>query len=100
MSSVFLFVSAFIVLLMIMTLVRVIGGPTVLDRIVGVNMIGSKTTVILLLIGLIYENMSMFVDIALAYALLNFIATLGACKFFRRSNRVFMEDEVAAEEGH
>lgn len=97
MSSLFLFVSAFIVLLMIMTLVRVIGGPTVLDRIVGVNMIGSKTTVILLLIGLIYENMPMFIDIALAYALLNFIATLGACKYFRRSNRVFMEDEVAKE---
>ena len=99
MSSLFLFVSAFIVLLMIMTLVRVIGGPTVLDRIVGVNMIGSKTTVILLLIGLIYEDMSMFVGIALAYALLNFIATLGACKSVRRSNRVFMEDEVAGE-GH
>ncbi len=99
MSSLFLFVSVFIVLLMIMTLVRVIGGPTVLDRIVGVNMIGSKTTVILLLIGLVYENMSMFIDIALAYALLNFIATLGACKYFRRSNRAFMEDEVAAEEG-
>jgi len=99
MSQLFLGVSIFIILLMILTLVRVIGGPTVLDRIVGVNMIGSKTTVILLLIGLIYENMSMFVDIALAYALLNFIATLGACKFFRRSNRVFMEDEVVAEEG-
>ena len=99
MSSLFLYVSIFIILLMIMTLIRVIGGPTVLDRIVGVNMIGAKTTVVLLLIGLIYENMSMFVDIALAYALLNFIATLGACKYFRRSNRVFMEDEVAEEEG-
>jgi multicomponent Na+:H+ antiporter subunit F len=99
MSSIFLAVSSFIILLMIMTLIRVIGGPTVLDRIVGVNMIGAKTTVILLLIGLIYEDMSMFVDIALAYALLNFIATLGACKYFRRSNRVFMEDEVATEEG-
>ena len=99
MSMVFLYVSIFIVLLMIMTLMRVIGGPTVLDRIVGVNMIGAKTTVLLLLIGLIYEDMAMFVDIALAYALLNFIATLGACKYFRRSNRVFMEDEVADEEG-
>lgn len=99
MSSVFLAISSFIILLMILTLVRVIGGPTVLDRIVGVNMIGAKTTVILLLIGLIYDDMSMFVDIALAYALLNFIATLGACKYFRRSNRVFMEDEVVTEEG-
>ena len=99
MSTLFLAVSFFIILLMILTLVRVIGGPTVLDRIVGVNMIGAKTTVVLLLIGLIYEDMSMFIDIALAYALLNFIATLGACKYFRRSNRVFMEDEVAEEEG-
>ena len=80
MIPVFLAISIFIILLMILTLVRVIGGPTVLDRIVGVNMIGTKTTVILLLIGLIYENMSMFVDIALAYAFLNFIAPLGACK--------------------
>ncbi len=100
MSSLFLFVSIFIILLMIMTLIRVIGGPTVLDRIVGVNMIGAKTTVVLLLIGLIYENMSMFVDIALAYALLNFIATLGACKYFRSSNRASLEDEVAEEEGY
>ena len=99
MIPVFLAISIFIILLMILTLVRVIGGPTVLDRIVGVNMIGTKTTVILLLIGLIYENMSMFVDIALAYAFLNFIATLGACKYFRRSNRASLEDELAEEEG-
>ena len=99
MIPVFLAISIFIILLMILTLVRVIGGPTVLDRIVGVNMIGTKTTVILLLIGLIYENMSMFVDIALAYAFLNFIATLGACKYFRRSNRASLEDEVAEGEG-
>jgi len=40
----------------------------------------------------------MFIDIALAYALLNFIATIGACKYFRRSNRVHLEDELATKE--
>ena len=97
MTGIFLGTAVALVLFMILSLVRVIGGPTVLDRIVGVNMIGTKTTVLLLLIGLLYENVSMFVDIALAYALLNFIATLGACKYFRRSKRVFMEDEVRQE---
>ncbi len=98
MSQVFLFVTMSLVMSIFLTLVRALGGPTVLDRIVGVNMIGTKTTVLLLLIGLIYEAMPMFVDIALAYALLNFIATIGACKFFRRSNQVHLEDDLAIEE--
>ena len=98
MSQVFLAVALAIVLLIFPCLVRALSGPTVLDRIVGVNMIGTKTTVLLLLIGLIYEDLSMFVDIALAYAFLNFIATIGACKFFRRSKQVHLEDDLATEE--
>ena len=46
-------------------------GPTVLDRLIGVNAIGSKTTALLILVGLIYGRVDMFVDIALAYALLD-----------------------------
>ncbi len=97
MSQVFLAVALSLVMSIFLTLVRALGGPSVLDRIVGVNMIGTKTTVLLLLIGLVYEAMPMFVDIALAYALLNFIATIGACKFFRRSNQVHLEDDLAIE---
>jgi multicomponent Na+:H+ antiporter subunit F len=73
-----------LVLLMALCLVRVIGGPTILDRILGGNVIGTKTTVLLLIIGVLYDNVSMFVDIAIAYALLNFVATLGAAKYFLR----------------
>ncbi len=93
MPHLFLTVAIVLVLLMGLTLVRVIGGPTVADRIVGVNVIGTKTAVLLLLIGLLYDNLGMFVDIALAYALLNFIATLGATKYFRRRRRVHFEPE-------
>ncbi len=82
-----------LVLLMVLCLVRVIGGPTVLDRILGGNVIGTKTTVLLLFIGVLYDNVSMFVDIAIAYALLNFIATLGAAKYFlHRKNLQLKED--------
>jgi multicomponent Na+:H+ antiporter subunit F len=69
--------------LTLLCLYRATAGPTVLDRIVSVSVIGTKTTVVLLLMGLIYGRVDMFVDIALAYALLNFVATLSAAKFFR-----------------
>ncbi len=89
----FLGAAVVLVLLMMLSLVRTIGGPTVLDRILGGNVIGTKTTVLLLLIGILYEDLGMFVDIAIAYALLNFIATLGATKYFLRRKSVHETEE-------
>ncbi len=83
-DTIFLYSAILLLFLMLLSLYRVIGGPTVLDRILGGNIIGTKTTILLLLVGIFYENLGMFVDIAIAYALLNFIATLGATKFFLR----------------
>ncbi len=69
-------------LLMGLTLYRAIFGPTAIDRIMGVNVIGTKTTILLVVIGTIYGRVDMFVDIALAYAFLNFIATIAASRYF------------------
>lgn len=80
----FMYSAIILGILMSLSLYRAIGGPTVLDRLIGVNAIGSKTTVILLLIGLVYKREDMFVDIALAYALLNFIAVLAAARYFQK----------------
>jgi len=93
MDHFFLGVGIVLTLLMLLCLVRVTGGPTVLDRILGGNLIGTKTTVLLLLIGLLYDNVGMFVDIAIAYALLNFIATLAAVKYFLRRKTAHLENE-------
>lgn len=97
MPSFFLATGIALVLMMIMSLMRAVIGPTIADRILGGNIIGTKTTALLLVIGLLYNNLGMFVDIALAYALLNFIATLGAAKFFLRRLEVFMEDSEQKE---
>lgn len=93
MNTFFLTAAVILTLLILATLYRVVAGPTVLDRIVGITVVGAKTTVLLLLIGLLYDDVAMFVDIALAYALLNFIATLGATKFFLRRRSINLEDE-------
>jgi multicomponent Na+:H+ antiporter subunit F len=79
----FLASSLILGILVLICFYRVVFGPTVMDRIISVSAIGTKTSAILLLMGMIYGRVEMFVDIALAYALLNFIATLGAAKFVR-----------------
>ncbi len=78
---------------------RSIFGPTVLDRLVGVNAIGSKTIVMLVLIGLIYGRVDMFVDIALAYAMLNFIAVLAASRYFQKRKGLYDERQNKFKEG-
>ena len=66
MHDVFLYASVFLCGVMALSLYRAVFGPTVLDRLIGVNAIGSKTTALLILIGLIYDRVDMFVDIAQA----------------------------------
>ena len=91
MHAVFLYASIFLCLVMAMSLYRAVFGPTVLDRLIGVNAIGSKTTVLLILIGLLYDRVDMFVDIALAYATLNFIAVLAASRYFQKKKGLYDE---------
>ena len=84
MEHIFLSASICLGLLMFFSVYRAVAGPTILDRLIGVNAIGSKTTTLLIFIGLIYQRVDMFVDIALAYALLNFIAVLAASRYFQK----------------
>lgn len=92
MDSVFLYSGLFLGLIMLLSLYRAVFGPTVLDRLIGVNAIGSKTTALLILIGLIYHRVDMFVDIALAYAMLNFIAVLAASRYFQKKKGLYDEE--------
>ena len=78
---------------MLISLYRGVLGPTVLDRLIGANAIGSKTVVLLILIGLVYGRVDMFVDIALAYAMLNFIAVLAASRYFQKRKGLYDEVE-------
>jgi len=84
MKEFFLVVGIMITLLALFSSYRAIYGPMVLNRIVGVNVIGTKTVIVLLLIGFIYDRVDMFVDISMVYAMLNFVATIAAAKFLER----------------
>jgi multicomponent Na+:H+ antiporter subunit F len=69
-----------IILAAVLVLYRAIKGPRVCDRVLSVNVIGTKTVILVALIGYIYERPH-FLDIAIVYALINFIATIAFLKY-------------------
>ena len=66
---------------MALALVRALRGPTVYDRILAVNSFGTKTVLLIALIGYLTGRPD-FLDVSLVYALINFIGTLAVLKFF------------------
>lgn len=88
MQQFFTGVSIALSFLVLLCLYRAVFGPFITNRIVGVGAIGTKTLIILLLMGFIYDRADMFVDISIVYALLNFIGTLAAAKYFEMKGEV------------
>lgn len=70
-----------ILVTMCLALIRASLGPTVYDRILAVNMFGTKTVLLIAVFGFLTGRPD-FLDIALVYALINFIATIAVLKFF------------------
>ncbi len=69
-------------LAMAIMLGRLFAGPTLYDRVLAANSFGTKTVLLLLIFSLLVGRAD-GVDIALLYALINFIATIAILKFFR-----------------
>ena len=73
---------------MALALFRACVGPTLYDRILAVNAVGTKTVLLIALLGFL-QGRPDFLDIALVYALINFISIVGILRYF----------EYTAEEG-
>ncbi len=84
----FLTISLIILFLVLLCLYRVVRGPGILNRIIAINVIGTKTIAIILFMGFIFQRIDFFIDIALVYALINFIGTLAFSKYFERKGVV------------
>ncbi|MFT5504624.1 MAG: multicomponent Na+:H+ antiporter subunit F [Gammaproteobacteria bacterium] len=75
-------VSIALIITMSLALLRAILGPSVYDRVLAVNMFGTKTVLLLSVIAFLFGRQD-FLDLALAYALINFIGVLAVLEFFR-----------------
>lgn len=90
-----------IFVVMVMAIARAVMGPTLHDRILAVNMFGTKTVLMIALLGFVMGRPD-FLDIAMVYALINFISVIG---FLRLStsegiNEATSEQNNSTEEHH
>ncbi|MES3517008.1 MAG: cation:proton antiporter [Natronomonas sp.] len=79
-ETAFITAAAALVVLAIAVFYRAIKGPTMQDRVIAVNVLGTNTVVILTLLAVALDSPS-FLDIALVYALLNFLVAIAISKF-------------------
>jgi multicomponent Na+:H+ antiporter subunit F len=65
-------------------LYRVLQGPTIFDRVLGLNGISTKAIILIIVMGAYFERVDMFVDISTGYALLNLVGALAVAKYLER----------------
>ncbi|MBL4907542.1 MAG: hypothetical protein JKX94_08830 [Sneathiella sp.] len=80
--SIFAVTAIAILVSVAMALGRAILGPTSYDRILAVNAIGTKTVLLIAVLGFMNGRPD-FLDLALVYSLMNFIGTLAVLKYFK-----------------
>lgn len=74
-------VLAAVIFISFLLFVRLIRGTTTFDRLLASGAVGTNTVLILILTGYVFNRPDMFVDLALTYALLNFIGTAAIGKY-------------------
>jgi len=82
-----------LLVVMVMAMVRALLGPTIYDRILAVNVFGTKTVLLIAAMGFLFGRPD-FLDIALVYALINFISVIGVLRYFEYSNGRSEEKEL------
>jgi len=82
-----------ILVVMLLILVRGIMGPSLYDRILALNAFGSVTVLFIAVLGFLYGRPE-FMDVALVYALINFIGTIAVLKFEKYGNLGHSSREV------
>lgn len=75
--------AAAILVTMALALLRALLGPTVYDRVLAVNMFGTKTVLLVSIVAFLSGRPD-FLDLALAYALINFVGVLAVLEFFQK----------------
>lgn len=78
--------AAAIIVTMALALLRALIGPTVYDRVLAVNMFGTKTVLLVSIVAFLAGRPD-FLDLALAYALINFVGVLAVLEFFQKKRR-------------
>ncbi len=82
----FLITAVIIAFFIILPLFRLITGPTVPDRVVALDTINTYIVAAMILFGAAFEEI-IYIDVAIVYALLSYVATLYIAKYLERRGK-------------
>lgn len=99
MSALFVAALAVAVTINLALFYRLTLGRTPFDRLLAASAVGTNAVVLLVLTGFVFERPDMFVDLALAYALLNFIGTVAVSKYLETRQHQLWAMIQSAQEG-
>ena len=80
-------VTTFIIILIFVSMYRVLKGPTIADRVVAINVIATKITIAIVVISIL-TNQQSYIDVALVYALIGFIASIAIVRYLEKGKVV------------
>ena len=86
-GTILLAAAVLVTVLAIATLYRVLVGPTIQDRVIAINVIGTSAVIIIALVAAGLDRPE-YLDIAIVYALLNFVLSLAVARFTYRGEEV------------
>lgn len=86
MTRILIFAIIFMSIIIIGSMYRAIKGPSAADRLIAINVIGTKTIILLLMISLVFRE-NYFVDVALVYALISFVASIVIANYIEKIGR-------------
>ena len=84
MSAGFVATASAILFLSALSMWRLAVGRTIYDRLLSAGVVGTNIVGLLVVLGFVFQRPDMFVDLALTYALLNFIGAVAAAKYLAR----------------
>jgi multicomponent Na+:H+ antiporter subunit F len=83
MNTAFIMTAVILAILSFISLYRAYAGPSAIDRVVAINVITTKVAMLIVLLSII-TGQEIFVDVALIYAMMGFIATICVSKYIEK----------------
>lgn len=83
MAKILTFAIVFMSIIIIGSMYRAIKGPSAADRLIAINVIGTKTIILILMISILFKE-DYFVDVALVYALISFVSSIVIANYIEK----------------
>lgn len=87
-SKLFIFSTIFLSITIMLCIIRAVKGPSAADRLIAINVIGTKTMILISIVSFILKEVY-FIDVVLVYALISFVASIVIARYLEETGGTF-----------